>query len=108
MKKIKKSLSIKSGQAHKPRKPLKFHFITLSNTFFLMPKVKLGKETVKFVAIFDHVSFAPLPPLFPLLAPVKFPVFIPTLRYSNTPHSDVLTPPTQPLNFPQPSAIVSL
>ena len=34
--------------------PLKFHFIALSNTFFLMPKVKLGKETVKFLAIFDH------------------------------------------------------
>jgi hypothetical protein len=31
-----------------------FHFISLSNTFSLMPKVKVGKETVKLLAIFDH------------------------------------------------------
>jgi hypothetical protein len=30
--------------------------ISLSNTFFPMPKVLLGKETVKFLAIFDHLS----------------------------------------------------
>ena len=46
-------------------KPLKFHFIALSYTFFLKPKVKPDKETacspkcvwrkrVKFLALFDH------------------------------------------------------
>src|SRR5882762_3690577 len=29
-----------------------FHFISLSYTFFLMPKLKLGKEMVKFLACF--------------------------------------------------------
>ena len=33
-----------------------FHFIALYYTFFPMPKVKPGKETVKFLAIFDHFS----------------------------------------------------
>jgi len=32
-----------------------FHFISLSNTFFLMSKLQVGKETVKFLAIFDHL-----------------------------------------------------
>jgi hypothetical protein len=31
-----------------------FHFLTLSNTFFPMPKVLSGKETVNFLAIFDQ------------------------------------------------------
>src|SRR5260370_2455456 len=48
--------AVKKSEIANPQKPLKFNFIALSNTFFLMPKVKCGKETVKFLAIFDHVS----------------------------------------------------
>jgi ABC-type lipoprotein export system ATPase subunit len=49
--------TVKKSEITSPQKPLKFHFIALSNTFFPMPKVKLGKETVKFLAIFDHAIF---------------------------------------------------
>jgi hypothetical protein len=47
------------------RKPLKFNFIALSNTFFLMPGLKVGKETVKFLAVYDHISspFSQLTPV---------------------------------------------
>jgi len=39
-----------------------------------MPKVKPGKETVKFLAIFDHVSPFAFSSPFSLLPPVKSPV----------------------------------
>jgi hypothetical protein len=36
-----------------------FHFLTL----FFDEQVKRGKETVKFLVIFDHLNLQPLPPL---------------------------------------------
>jgi hypothetical protein len=36
------------------RKPLKFNFIKLFKAFFLLPTLKPGKETVKFLAVFEH------------------------------------------------------
>jgi hypothetical protein len=65
--------TVKKSEITNPQKPLKFHFITLSITFFSMPKVKPGKETVKFLAIFDHASIR-ASPSFSLLPSVKSPV----------------------------------
>jgi hypothetical protein len=46
--------AVKKSEITTLRKCLKFNFITLSKTFFLMPKLQAGKETVKFLAIFGH------------------------------------------------------
>ena len=46
--------AVKKSEMKIPRKPLKFNFLKLSKTFFLMAKLKVGKGTVKFLAIFEH------------------------------------------------------
>jgi len=51
-------------------KCLKFNFIALSNTFFT-PKVKGCKETVKFLAVFNHAAQCALSSPFSLLPPVR-------------------------------------